>query len=216
MKHIAYIRVSTSKQSEGPKAQLDAIERWAASAGVEISETYSEVVSGGAPIEKRDVLMDAIEALSAGDVLVAAKRDRIGRSVLLTAIVEGMVRRRGASIAVCEGVSNDETPEAQLMRTMVDAFAEYERAIIKARTRAALASKRARGEATGGNPRYGFKKVGKLLVEDDHEQACLARMRELRAGGMSYQAIADTMASDGLKPRGDKWHLTSVVRALRS
>jgi site-specific DNA recombinase len=215
MKHIAYTRVSTAKQEEGPKAQLAAISRWASSNNVKISDIYSEVMSGGAKLEKRECLLDAIDALSPGDVLLAHKRDRLSRSVMTTAMIERMVRRKGATIVVCEGPTNDDTPEGQLMRTMVDAFAEYERAVIRARTRAALASKRARGEATGGNPRYGWKKVGKDLVQDEQEQENLARMLELRGEGLSYQAITDKLEEEGLRPRGDKWHLTSVVRAIK-
>lgn len=215
MKHTAYIRVSTGKQDQGPKAQLDAILRWAEVNGVTIDSTYSEVISGGAPLERRMALMEAIDSLDEGDVLVAAKRDRIGRDVVLTAMIERLVERRGAKLVIIEGVDNGATPEAKLMRTMVDAFAEYERAVIRARTKAALAAKKARGEAISGHPPFGWAKVGPNLQENDHEQACLARIHDLRANGLSVLKIVAALKAEKWRPRGKDWHLTTIVRILK-
>lgn len=215
-RHIAYIRVSTESQDHGPAAQKAAIDRWAAANGASIDSYHSEVVSGGAPLEKRVVLMDAISSLEAGDVLVAAKRDRIGRDVMLTAMVERLVARKGAKLMVAEGADNGDGPEAKLMRTMIDAFAEYERAIIKSRTRAALQSKKERGEAPGGNPAFGWRKVGKDLVRDEAEQAVIARIKALRTRGTSIRKIASQLEADGVPPRGACWHQTTVARILKS
>src|SRR5262249_29181206 len=52
----------------------------------------------------------------------------------------------GAKVITADGVAVEDTPEGQLLRGMLDLFAQYERALIRARTRAALAVKRSKGE----------------------------------------------------------------------
>ena len=80
-------------------------------------------------------------------MLLVAKRDRLGRDVIAVAMIERLIAKRGARVvsAAGEGTDSDD-PSALLMRRLIDSFAEYERALIAARTRAALAAKRRRGE----------------------------------------------------------------------
>ena len=66
MNLIAYLRVSTSHQELGPEAQRDMITAYAAEHGHTIVAWYEERISGGADLDKRQVLLDAIGALSEG------------------------------------------------------------------------------------------------------------------------------------------------------
>jgi DNA invertase Pin-like site-specific DNA recombinase len=70
--------------------------------------------------------MAAINELDNGDILLVAKRDRLGRDPLVLAMIESTVARAGAKIvsAAGEGTESDE-PSAILMRRMIDAFSEY-------------------------------------------------------------------------------------------
>ena len=78
------------------------------------------------------------------------------------------------------------------MRQIVDCFAEYERAIIRARRRAALAVKKARGERVGGIP-FGSRltSAGRTLAAHPDKQRALALLRELRAGGSNCLGVSD-------------------------
>jgi DNA invertase Pin-like site-specific DNA recombinase len=150
---------------------------------------------------------------------VVAKRDRLGRDPLALGMTESAVKRKGARIvsAAGEGTDSDE-PSAILMRRMIDAFAEYERLIIGARTKAALGAKRARGERTGAIP-YGFRLApgGKRLEVDQTEQTTLALVQELRAGGASLRAIGAALTARGLRPRGgSSWHPQTINNLCRS
>jgi len=84
------------------------------------------------------------------------------------------------------------------MRRIVDAFAEYERLLIKARTRAALAVKRSRGERTGDVP-YGSQLAadGVHLEPLPAEQRMVTSVRKARAAGRPFtrQWLATTHAS---------------------
>lgn len=216
---IAYLRCSTDEQAEsqnGINAQSDACEKWAAVQGATVSETYSdEGISGAAGIEKRPGLMTAINSLSAGDILLVAKRDRLGRDPLVLAMIEATVTRTGARIASAagEGTESDD-PSSILMRRMIDAFSEYERLIIKARTKAALAAKKARGERTGAIP-YGFNLAenGKDLIENPKEQEVIAEVKKLRAAGMTLTGIARNLAERGFRARSGKiFQATQIMR----
>lgn len=98
------------------------------------------------------------------------------------------------------------------MRQIVDCFAEYERAIIRARTGAALAVKKIRGERIGGIP-CGSQLAGDGRTLEAHpaEQRTLALLRELRATGYTYRAVADELNRQGFRSRtGGLWVPQSV------
>ena len=102
--------------------------------GVELSATFTDAgISGGLPLEQRPGLLAALDTLRKGDLLIVAKRDRLGRDVLNVAMFERLAERKGARIisAAGEGTDTDD-PTSRLMRQMVDCFAEYERAIAQA------------------------------------------------------------------------------------
>jgi DNA invertase Pin-like site-specific DNA recombinase len=102
---------------------------------------------------------------------------------------------------------------------MVDAFAEYERAIIATRTRKALAAKRARGEAIGGTAPWGFRLSddARTWVPDQREQQMLALVRELHAQGQGVRPIARALEAAGFRTRnGRKFQHSSVVRMLQA
>ena len=102
------------------------------------------------------------------------------------------------------------------MRNMVAAFAMYERALIRSRTKAALAVKRAKGERVGTIP-YGYRLAadGKHVEEDSEEQATIARARALRADGLSLRAIGRTLLGEGHHPRTARaWHVQVLGRLV--
>jgi hypothetical protein len=58
--------------------------------------------------------------------------------VASAAITKRLAERKGARVLAVDGVNNGDSPEAQLMRTLIDAFAQYERALIRSRIVQAL------------------------------------------------------------------------------
>ena len=220
---IGYIRVSTEDQQLGPKAQREAIERWARSNDVRVVEIHQDLgISGGAPIEERPGLLKAIDALGANGagVLLVAKRDRLARDVIVSAMVERLAQRASASIISADGTGNGVGPEAALMRAIIDAFAAYERALIRSRTKSALAVKRGRGERVSGRAPlgYGFDDHGKL-VNIASEQAVIAKVRTLYSSGVSLNEIARRLNAERVPCRGVRWYpssVRSIVRALGS
>ena len=214
---IGYIRVSTEEQHLGPEAQRAAIEQWCQREKHTLEQVCTDIgISGGAPLEDRPGLLGAVGAVRAkhAKYLVVAKRDRLARDVIVAAMVERLIEREGARIASADGAGNGEGPESQLLRGIIDVFAQYERAIIRARTRAALAIKRKRQEAYCRVP-FGFVRVGNMFVPDPDQEEALAEMRKLRAQGLSYEKIAEILNRVEAKTaRGGWWHAQTIRRIL--
>jgi DNA invertase Pin-like site-specific DNA recombinase len=210
------VRVSTDEQRIGPHAQRDAIEAYAARNGIAIVAWYTDAgVSGATPIAERPALASALEACRVHRAsLIVAKRDRLARDVMIAAMVDRSLPR-GASVITADGSGNGTAPADQLMRTILDGMAEYERALIRSRTRAALQAKRSRGERAGRVP-YGFEadESGKLHPSEG-EQATIARVRALAASGASQRGIVATLAAEGFRSRaGSPLGLSQVQRIL--
>jgi DNA invertase Pin-like site-specific DNA recombinase len=212
------MRASKDEQKLTAEAQRSAIEGWAAREGIEVVSWHADQgVCSVTPIEQRPALGAALASLreqNAG-VLVVAKRDRIARDVMLSAMIERAVAGVGAAVVSAAGEGNGSTPADQFMRTVIDGAAQYERALIRARTKAALAVKKARGESTGNAP-YGFRlgEDGKRLVRDPQEQAVLAELREARARGSSYRQVRTHATTRGLVGRTGRPFTLQAVFAM--
>jgi DNA invertase Pin-like site-specific DNA recombinase len=222
-KAIAYLRVSTEEQAEsglGLAAQEVSCRACSRRLNLDLVAAFrDEAVSSVDPLDKRPGLLLAIPELGRGDVLVVAKRDRIGRNPVIVAMIEAAIRRRGARVVSAAGEGTDgDGPTDVLMRRIVDAFAEYERLIIKARTKAALGAKRARGERVSGRVPYGLMldRDGVHLVPCPAEQGVLAMIREMRANGSTLQAIAAELNARGVRRReGSLWEHRYISVLLR-
>ena len=82
-----------------------------------------------------------------------AKLDRLSRGVIESAVIEELVSRKHARILSAGGEGTERNdPTAHLTRRMLQLVASYERSLIAARTKAALAAKKARGEKIGAEP----------------------------------------------------------------
>jgi len=199
---VCYIRVSKDDQKLGPEAQRAAVEAWAAREGVQVAAWHvDQGVCSVTPIAERPALVAALASLRerGAGLLVVAKRDRIARDPALTAGVERAAATAGALVQSAAGEGNGSTPADEFMRGVIDSAARYERALIRARTTAALAVIRARGQKTGGSVPYGCRVEadGRTLVAVEGEQGTLARARALAVEGRSLRAVASQLAAEG-------------------
>lgn len=220
-KAVAYVRVSTGKQPFGPDAQRDSIAQWADANGVEVIHWHVENVSGAITLPERTGLFEAIgiaEDERAGLFLVA-KRDRFSRDAMATELMRRHLEQSSIELRSTDhDETNGETPEAQLLRSVMDAMAQYERALISARTKAALAVRKRKGLRGPGSIPYGHQLAedGQTLQDDPQEAAVVRRIVRERALGSSTQAITNGLNGDGVPARGGRWHRTTVVRVLQA
>lgn len=204
-KAIGYRRLSKEKADNGLSltAQRQAIETEAERLGLTLAATFTDDgVSGGARIEKRAELLAALRELAAGDVLIVARRDRLARDVLLAGWIEKEAARRGASIVSAAGEGNGaDDPASKLMRQIIDAFAEYERGVIRSRTKAALAVLKSEGRRFSRHAPFGYRFDGGRVVADADEQKAIRLARSLRNKGHAFEVVGRILYRRGHKSR---------------
>lgn len=218
-KVVGYVRVSTDEQSLGPQAQKEAIEAWCRAHDARLCAICEDLgISGASPVEKRTGLNLAFDALTehGAGVLLVAKRDRMARDVVVGAVAERMAERLGARVLSADGTGNGDGPEHELMRNLIGCFAAYERALVAARTKAALRVKKMKGLRVGAIPLgYRLADDGGSLEEDPREQEAIALVHELREDGRSLRSIDRELRRRGYHPRGGKhWHVQTISNIL--
>lgn len=145
MRVIGYARVSTDQQSLN--MQIDAIKRYAADKNFELV-LYVEKESSR---NERPELNNALKAATSGDIFVVYKLDRLARSTKELYSVTDDLHDRDISFVSINDSFDTTTPSGKAMFGLLAVFAEFERDIIRERTRAGLESARKRGRV-GGRP----------------------------------------------------------------
>jgi DNA invertase Pin-like site-specific DNA recombinase len=145
---IGYMRISKSDGSQNMHLQRDAL----IAAGVDPDKIYEDRASGR--LDARPGLDAMLKALRTGDTLVVWKLDRLGRNLRHLVNTLHDLTKQGVEFKVLtgQGASIDTTtPAGKLAFGIFAALAEFERELISERTKAGLASARARGRK-GGAP----------------------------------------------------------------
>jgi len=215
---VGYIRASTDDQELTLEAQDDAILEWCKKNNLTLVGNFLDHgISGGAQIADRPGLLKALGACSDPNVttLVAAKRDRFARDVVIAAQIETIAAKYDVVVRTADGASDGDSATAAFMKTITDAVSQYERAKIRERTREALAVKKQRGECVGHIP-YGFERNGKTLVPNKAEQYNLNRIKYLRERGYSASTVSEILAADGRFNRNGKQFCVSDIYRLQA
>lgn len=221
--HVAtYVRVSTRSQGEsdrlGLPVQLEAIRGLCATQRYEIVAEYSDIGCSGATAARKGLaalLDDATKGLFG--VVVVYKIDRLARNLMLDGFIRYQLRKAGVSvISATENQGDPEDPVAALTANVLAAVAQFERHLITQRLSSARVLKKSRGGYSCGRPPYSRRASGRSLVVDQNETAVVETMRQLRAAGKSYGAIAIALESRNLPPRhAQEWSRSTILRILR-
>jgi DNA invertase Pin-like site-specific DNA recombinase len=138
---VGYARVST--QDQNPALQLDALK----AAGCE--KLFVEKASGAQ--RDRPELLAALDYLRARDSLVVWKLDRLARSLKQLIETVELLESRSIGLRSLTEAIDTTTAGGKLVFHVFGALAEFERSIIRERTKAGLDAARARGKK-GGRP----------------------------------------------------------------
>src|SRR5499426_150276 len=218
---ISYIRVSSEEQADsglGLEAQRQRIVAYCIMKGLHLAEVFEDPgISGGKPLASRPAGSRLLTAAKKGKVLViVAKLDRLFRCVADAANVIADFDKKGIQLVAIQEGFDMSSPYGRAMAQMASVFAELERAMIRERTLSAMNVKRSRGERISGHAPFGwdFGRGGRL-VPNAREQKVIARVRQLRAQGMSYRGIARRLDGERIRPkRGRRWAHTTVKSVL--
>lgn len=214
---VAYLRVSTVSQGRsglGLEAQRSAIAAFAALEGLTLMGEHVEVETGkGADaLARRPKLKAALdEARRLGCPVIVAKLDRLSRDV---AFVAGLMAERVPFVVTELGADAD-----PFMLHIYAALAEKERNAISARTKAALAAKKAQGATLGGFRGYVVDHAAGTAALQAAADAFAADVgpiaAALRDQGKSLRQIAAALVEQGIRTaRGGAWTATAVKNVL--
>lgn len=222
---VAYLRVSTSRQAAdgyGLDVQEAAVQMWARRNRVKIAYVIRDEGWTGADVD-RPGLAEALGHIEAkrATAVVVPRLDRLARSLILQEWIRAELLSAGAQLRSADPVEDrtlieqPDDPTANLVRQILGAVAEHERAMIRLRMNAGKAKKREAGGYVAGQPPYGYRADGHDLVPNLAEQRQVQRMKRWRRDGLSFRQIADRLNTEGVPARGGgKWHPPTVQRVV--
>ena len=141
---FGYSRVSKG-EDQNSLLQLQALK------AAQVKKIFEEVGSGGR--WNRPVLHKMIDQLREGDVVVVWKLDRLSRSLKDLLVIMEHINNVGAGFKSITESIDTTTPAGRMMMQMVGSFAEFEREMIRERTRAGLVAARKEGRVGGRKPK---------------------------------------------------------------
>lgn len=222
MRVVGYVRCSTTEQAvEGMslQAQRSRIALWCEATGAELVEVIEDGgVSGTRPLAERpggSRIASLLTTRGSGvDAVVVVRLDRLGRDAAETlSYLRQFARGSLGLVSVADRIDLS-TPQGRAMAQMSAVFAELERALIAQRTADALNELRSRRQVYGAIP-FGWNRLGDQLVRDEAEQRVIARIKQLRTRGLSYDRIARSLnGSEVPAKRGGIWHAMAVRSVL--
>jgi len=212
VKAVAYTRTSSAanvgSDKDSEKRQRDAIERFAKRSGFVIVDWfYDPAVKGADAIETRPgfaALLDRIEGNGVRVVLVedASRfaRDLVAQELGILALIKRDVR-----VLTADGTDMTDTsdPSRIMMRQIAGSFAQYEKARLVGKLRAARERKKAETGKCGGRQSY---------AESRPELVALAK--QLRSQRLSYRKISAELARRGHLTANGRPFVASAIQAM--
>lgn len=145
-KTIAYIRVSTDKQTS--ENQRNEISRYATDKKLTIDDWFDFEVSSRKTEEQRGITQ-LLESLNEGDTLIVSELSRLGRSTVgVLTLIDRLNEKGVTTILLRQNLTlskNSKDLASKMIVTLFSMFGELERDIISERTKEALASRKGKG-----------------------------------------------------------------------
>ena len=217
---VGYVRVSTDDQvRDGVSlfAQEERIRARCVADGRNLTHVFCDGGQSGKTLYRPALarMMNDISARTIGAVVVL-KLDRLTRSVRdLAELLDLFARYDVALVSVTESLDTS-SAAGELLVNILGSVAQWERKAIAERTVAALAHLRRSGKAYARTP-YGYVRSGDELVKEPLQQHALGIIRNMRATGDSFRAIAAKLNLLAVKPpRGRVWYPSSIYAVLTS
>jgi DNA invertase Pin-like site-specific DNA recombinase len=200
IKAVAYLRTSsaanTGADKDSGKRQQAAIEAFARTAGYEIIDSYyDEAVSGADHITARRGFAAMMECIASNGIrtIIVETANRFARDLIVQETGYAMLKERGIELIAADKPDAflDDTPTAKLIRQVLGAVSEFEKAMVVSKLKGARDRKRATGVKVEGRKNY---------TEINPEMVALARkLRRYKVKGRkrTLREIAGELAEAG-------------------
>jgi DNA invertase Pin-like site-specific DNA recombinase len=216
---IAYMRTSSATNvGEGKDSearQRKAIESYAKSAGVVIVDWfYDAAVSGADPIETRPGFTAALARIAGNVVrtIIVETANRFARDLMVQEVGFAMLRDLGITLIAADSPSSflDDGPTSKLIRQILGAVSEFDKAMTVAKLKGARNRVRRQRGKCEGRKSYAEREGGSELV-------ALARRLHVNPDGRSpsLRAVAAALAAQGfVTPSGRHYSASAVASML--
>jgi DNA invertase Pin-like site-specific DNA recombinase len=221
VKAVAYLRTSSAANvgddKDSASRQTAAIERYAASAGFEIVDSYYDAaVSGGDPIDERPGFTAMLDRLLSNGVrtIIVEDAGRFARDLIVQETGFQMLRKLGIDLIAADHPNAflDDTPTAVMVRQILGAVRQFQRAEVRAKLRSGRAKKIALEGRSGG--RKGHAELNPKAVR---EAKRLHRKNPVSGRRLSLREIGAELEKLGhLNQRGQRYGAQSVQALLNA
>ena len=217
-KAVAYLRTSSAANvgpdKDSDKRQRLSIEAFARANGYQlVGEYYDAAVSGADAVDRRPGFLQMLQRLASNGAktIIVESPDRFARDLMVQLTGHDMLKAQGISLvpASAPDFFTEDTPTAVLVRQVLGAIAQFDKASTVAKLAAARKRKR---EATGRCE--GRKSLGELYP-DVVALARRLRRRRPKGGQKSLREISAELAAAGyVNERGRPYNPKSVASML--
>jgi DNA invertase Pin-like site-specific DNA recombinase len=224
-KAFAYLRTSSAanigEEKDSGLRQLQAIETYAKRAGIELAGSfYDEAVKGSDPIDTRPGFGAMLEALEANGTktIIVETANRFARDLMVQEVGFAMLKARDIHIIAADSPTSflDDTPTARLIRQVLGAVSEFEKAMLVAKLRGARDRKRRTGVKVEGR-----KSIAEQTMDRDGRDgpATIALARSLarsrpKGGKRSLREISAELAAAGYTSRTGRPYAPTAVKLM--
>lgn len=210
---IAYLRTSSATNAsigndkDSDKRQRAAITGFAQANGYEVVEEFYDVVSGADPIGERPGFKAMLDRIAGNGVrvILVESPDRFARDLAVQIAGHSYLKGLGVELVptTAPDFFTEDTPTAVLVRQVLGAISQFEKASLVAKLRAARERKTAAGGRGSGRWRY-----------DEARPEVVALAREFHKQGMSLRKISVALAERGHVTGGGKPYVASAVQTM--
>jgi len=209
---IAYLRTSSAtnvgRDKDSDKRQRAAIAAFAKARGYQIvEEFYDAAVSGADPINERQGFKAMLDRIAGNGVrvILVESPDRFARDLAVQLAGHSYLKGLGVELVptTAPDFFTEDTPTAVLVRQVLGAISQFEKASLVAKLRAARERKVAAGGRGTGRWRY-----------DEARPEVVTLARELHDQGMSYRKISAALAQRGYVTSKGKPYVASAVQTM--
>lgn len=214
-KAVAYLRTSSRTNvgvdKDSDKRQREAISAYAKAAGFEIvGEYYDAAVSGADPITDRPGFTEMLARLlsNGARTIIVESPDRFARDLLVQITGHDLLQRQGITLIPASAPAHftESTPTAELIRNVLGAVAQFEKANLVAK----LAAARKRQRQTTG--KCEGRKSHTEARPEVVQLAKALRRRKPKGGQMSLRDISQALEARGfLNERGNPFNAKSIA-----
>ena len=187
---FGYSRVSKG-EDQNSRLQLNAFKK------AKVKKVFEEKASGGR--WDRPLLHKMLEQLRKGDVVVVWKLDRLSRSLKDLLVIMERINSAGAGFRSLTEAIDTTTSAGRMMMQMVGAFAEFEREMIRERTKAGLDAARKDGRIGGRRPKLREdqrKDIAENVLSERKSGAEMARLYNVSEATVSRIVAQYRLAID--------------------